>query len=87
MAFRRPKNLRDYLMPARIKTDNNSVIQGIISVHLHDVKFLEREAFLTLGIRLLVTQLKNHTALIIILIVTVVMLSIYSVVRLVGSNM
>ena len=58
----------------------------VISVHLHDVKFVERKAFHILGIRLLVTQLENRTALIIVLIVTVAMLSIYSVVRLVGGN-
>ena len=84
MAFRRPKNLEDYLVHARIKPDNNSVIQGS---HRYSSTRCERQAFLTLGIRLLVIQLENRTALIIILIVAVAMLSIYSVVRLVGSSM
>ena len=63
MAFRRPKNLKDYLVHARVKPDNNyiALYKAFISVYLHGAKFVEREAFLTLGIRFSHTTRKSYS--------------------------
>ena len=49
MAFRRPKNLKDYLVHAGIKPDNNSVIQGIHQCSSTRCEICRKRSFLNIG--------------------------------------